>query len=96
MDSRSSGKPIIFDQSTLEMSEQDLAQIFNYPAIGELFKGNDTKDLDNFTARLNAIRNDLERIVRSGSRTEADGAERAIKGIEVTLEFLQTLQKMRS
>ena len=77
------------------MDSQDLAKLFNYPSIGELFSGNDSRRLDEFSLKLNTTRENLERIVRYGNRDEADRATRAIRGIEVTLDFLKTLQNLR-
>ncbi len=74
---------------------EDLAKLFNYPSVGELFSENNTRRLDEFCSKLNSTRENLERVVRYGNRDEADRATRAVRGIEVTLEFLQTLQQMR-
>ena len=78
-----------------ELSPEEKAKLFNYPAIGELFSQHDTRRLDDFCSRLTSTRSNLERIVRSGSRDEAERAARAVRGIEVTLEFLRTLQETR-
>lgn len=75
--------------------EQDLAKLFNYPAVGELFSGNDSHRLDEFCAKLNSTRDKLESIIRYGNKAEAESASRAVKSIEVTLDFLKTLQNMR-
>ena len=81
--------------TTDQPDAEELAKLLNYPAIGELFSEKDSRRLDDFCARLNATRDNLERVVRYGNRAEAESAQRAARGIEVTLEFLQTLQKMR-
>jgi hypothetical protein len=78
-----------------EQGLEDLAKLFNYPSVGELFSENDTRRLDEFCSKLTITRENLERIVRYGNRHEAERASRAVRGIEVTLEFLQNLQKMR-
>jgi LDH2 family malate/lactate/ureidoglycolate dehydrogenase len=78
-----------------ESATEDLAKLFNYPSVGELFSETDTRRLDDFCSKLTSTRENLERIVRYGNRDEATRATRAARGIEVTLEFLQTLQKMR-
>jgi hypothetical protein len=78
-----------------ELGPADLAKLFDYPAIGELFSETDTRRLDAFRARLAATRDELERIVRYGAAAEAQSATRAARGIEVTLEFLDRLQQMR-
>jgi len=85
----------INDLSANEQYSDDLAKLFNYPSVGELFSGNDSRRFDDFCAKLTATRENLERIVRYGKPDEAERAMRGVRGIEVTLEFLQTLQKMR-
>lgn len=82
-------------QTEPESSREDLAAIFNYPAIGELFSESDSSRLDDFYTKLNSTRDNLERIIRYGSKPEAESAMRAVRGIEITLEFLQNLQKRR-
>lgn len=83
------------DLTADEQFSEDLAKLFNYPSVGELFSDGDSRRFDEFCRKLGATRENLERIVRYGNREEAERAVRAARGIEVTLEFLQTLQKMR-
>lgn len=83
----------IDDLAANKQVSEDLAKLFDYPSVGELFS--DTRRFDEFCAKLTATRENLERIVRYGNRDEAERAGRAVRGIEVTLEFLQNLQKMR-
>ena len=78
-----------------EQNSEDITKLFDYPSVGELFSTADTRRFDEFCARLNVTRDNLERIVRYGSRDESERATRAIKAVETTLEFLQSLQKMR-
>ncbi len=78
-----------------QQNSEDLSKLFDYPSVGELFSTTDTRRFDEFCARMTATRENLERIVRYGSREEAESASRAIKAVETTLEFLQSLQKMR-
>ena len=83
------------DSTGGEQNSEDLSKLFDYPSVGELFSTSDTRRFDEFCARMTATRESLERIVRYGSREEAERATRAIKAVETTLEFLQSLQKMR-
>lgn len=83
------------DLAADEKISQDLAKLFDYPSVGELFSGTDTRRFDEFCNKLRATREQLERIVRYGKPDEATRATRAARAIEVTLEFLQSLQKMR-
>jgi hypothetical protein len=78
-----------------EQNSPDLAKLFDYPSVGELFSTGDSQRFDEFCAKLTATRENLERIVRYGTRDEAERAARAVRAVEVTLEFLENLQKMR-
>lgn len=89
-----SGKPAQ-EKDEIEISAEYLAQLFNYPSIGELFDDVSLQKLDDFRARLSNTRESLERVVRYGSRDEAEKSEKAVRSINITLDFLDTLQKMR-
>ena len=83
------------DSIEAHFTQEDLAKLYDYPSIGQLFSEPDTQRLDAFCRRLTATRENLERVVRYGDRAEAERASRAIRAVEVTLDFLQSLQKMR-
>lgn len=84
------------DRAEPGLSREELAKLFNYPSIGQLFSDSSTERLDTFRARLDSSRENLERVVRFGNPDEAERAMKAARAVEVTLDFLQTLQKMRS
>lgn len=85
----------INDWETSETNPPDLSKLFDYPSVGELFSTSDTRRYDEFCAKLTATRENLERIVRYGSREESESASRAARAVQVTLDFLNTLQQMR-
>ncbi|MBS1795819.1 MAG: hypothetical protein JSS81_18335 [Acidobacteria bacterium] len=78
-----------------EQTSEELAKLFDYPSIGELFSDGGRR-LEDFRAKLTATRDELERIVRYGRRDEADSAVRAVRAVEVTLKFLGDLQNLRA
>lgn len=82
-------------QEEIEIPAEYFAQLFNYPSIGELFDDASLQKLGDFQTRLSGTRENLERVVRYGSRDEAGKAEKAIRSIQITLDFLNTLKKMR-
>jgi hypothetical protein len=43
----------------IRMDSQDLAKLFNYPSVGELFSGPDSQRLDDFSSKLNTTRENL-------------------------------------
>jgi hypothetical protein len=83
------------DSILSHLTEEDLAKLYDYPSIGQLFSEADTRRLDEFCLRLRSTRENLERVVRYGDRAEAERAGRAIRAVDVTVDFLQSLQKMR-
>ena len=78
-----------------EDSSADLTSLFNYPALGQLFEGADARPLEEMRARLARTRQDLERIVRQGSKEDAERAARAERAVGVTLDFLGELERLR-
>lgn len=78
-----------------EFSAEDLAKLFHYPSIGQLFSGSNSSAMDAFKSRLVSTRDQLEKIVRHGNRDEADKAGVVVKSINVTLDFLSSLHEMR-
>lgn len=78
-----------------EGTAADLSKLFDFPSVGELFSTSDTRRFDEFCLKLKTTRESLERILRYGTRDEAEKAMRAARAVEVTLDFLQSLQQMR-
>lgn len=74
---------------------EDLANFYNYPAIGKLFSEPNSADLQNIRTKLNSTRERLDTIVRKGSNEEAEKATKALEAIRLTLEFLQNLEESR-
>ena len=75
---------------------EDLAALYNYPSIGQLFSTADLHLLDEFRAKITRLYEDLERIVRRGSKEDAEKAARVADAVKITLEFLQTLEQTQN
>ena len=73
----------------------DLAGLFNYPTLGRLLEGGDPRALEEMRGRLARTNQELERVVRQGTREDADRAARAARAVTLTLELLDTLEGMR-
>ncbi|HYO63808.1 MAG TPA: hypothetical protein VER08_09275 [Pyrinomonadaceae bacterium] len=76
-------------------SANDLSSLLNYPSLGRLFEGSDTRALEEMRARLGRTNQDLERVVRQGAKEEAERAARASRAVAVTLAFLDDLEQLR-
>lgn len=73
----------------------NLASIFNYPHLGQLFEGDLAEPLEEMRARFARTSQELESIVRRGAREEADRAARALRAYSVAAELLSELEQMR-
>ena len=73
----------------------DLASLFHYPSLGRLLEGGDPRALEEMRGRLTRTRQELERVVRQGTREDADRAARAERALSLTLSLLDTLDGMR-
>ena len=78
-----------------EFNQEDLAKLFNYPSIGQLFSEKEIGKLEEFFARLTVMDENLERVIRYGNQSEAEKATRASQAVKITLEFLQNLREMQ-
>lgn len=73
----------------------DLASLYHYPSLGRLFEQPGSAALAEMRARLNRTHQDLARVVRQGSREDADRAARASRALETTLTLLDDLEKLQ-
>ena len=79
-----------------EFDQEDLAKLFNYPSIGQLFSEEEIGNLEKFFAKLTATNENLERVIRYGNQSEAEKAARASQAVKITLEFLRNLNEMQA
>ena len=68
---------------------------FNYPSLGRLLEGGDPRALEEMRGRLARTRQELERVVRQGTREDAERAGRASRAVTLTLSLLDALDAMR-
>ncbi|HEX8355497.1 MAG TPA: hypothetical protein VF611_21500 [Pyrinomonadaceae bacterium] len=73
----------------------DLAGLFHYPSLGRLLEGGDPRALEEMRGRLTRTGQELERVVRQGTREDADRAARAARAVTLTLALLDSLEGMR-
>jgi hypothetical protein len=72
----------------------NLASIFDYPHVGQLFEGDLAAPLEEMRARFARTSQELERIVRRGAKEEAERAARALRAYKVAAELLSELEQM--
>lgn len=82
-------------RDSADATTTNLAGLFNYPSLGRLLEGGDPRALEEMRARLARTQQELERVVRQGTREDADRAARAARAVTLTLQLLDTLDGMR-
>lgn len=78
-----------------EAPASDLSGLFNYPSLGRLLEGGDPRALEEMRARLARTGQELERVVRQGTKEDAERASRAARAVTQTLSLLDQLDAMR-
>lgn len=79
----------------VEGETSDLGALFHYPSLGPLFENGGEPDLRAMRERLQRSSEKLDRIIRQGSKDEADSAARANRAIAATLELFAALEDLR-
>ncbi|HEX8455939.1 MAG TPA: hypothetical protein VF656_01355 [Pyrinomonadaceae bacterium] len=73
----------------------DLSTLYRYPSLGRLFEQPDSPQLKEMRERFSRSTQALERVVRHGTKQEAEGAGRALRAYETVLELFGDLQKLQ-
>ena len=73
----------------------DLSGLFNYPSLGRLLEGADARALEEMRARLARTGQELERVVRQGTKEDAERASRAARAVTQTLSLLDQHEELR-
>lgn len=81
-------------QSVPGESHEDLASLFNYPALASLFDAPDGTAREEMRERLRRTSQDLERVIRQAPQDEADRASRVARAYAATLALLDSLEKI--
>lgn len=70
----------------------DLSTLFNYPALGSLFETPNAPALADMRARLKLTHQNTERVVRHGTKQEAERAARVALALKTMLQLLDELE----
>ena len=74
----------------------DLAALYNYPLLCRLLESSDTTALTEMRGRLAHTTQELERVVRQGTRDDAARAARTIRAYKATFALLDELEQLRA
>ena len=78
-----------------EEERETIAALLHYPALEKVFDHAQPPQLEDLRRKMQSNIVELERIVRSGARSEADRAATIIEAYRTTLGFLGVLEEAR-
>ena len=89
------GSPVHGNELSAEVSG-DFAALYNYPLMCHLLESPDISALAEMRGRLAHTTQDLERVVRQGTKDDAARAARVIGAYQVTFGLLDELEQLRA
>lgn len=75
--------------------KETIESLLKYPSLEKVFDQNQPNNLAEIKRKMNATISELERVIRSGSKDEAEKATEIAAGYRVTLNFLNELENLR-
>ena len=75
-----------------EPQANDLSAFLKFPSLSRLFQGPDRAALAEMRSRLTQTNQDLERVIRQGTKQDAERATLASRSYNLTLELLKELE----
>ncbi len=81
--------------SSFGISIEDMSKILNYPALDKLFDEQNPTALAEIRGKFGKTQEDLERVIRQGSKEDAEKAGKVLRAVKITLNFLDNLEELK-
>jgi cell fate (sporulation/competence/biofilm development) regulator YlbF (YheA/YmcA/DUF963 family) len=81
--------------SSFGITIEDIAKILNYPSLDKLFDDHNPNALADIRVKFNQTKQDLERVIRQGSKIDAEKADKTMQALNITLDFLADLEELK-
>ena len=72
-----------------------IESLFKYPSLETVFDSKDAPQLAAMKDKMQATVDDLERVIRRGSKDDAAKAAKVVEAYRITLKFLDELEMIR-
>jgi hypothetical protein len=83
----------VFERSgSPEPQENDFSAFLNFPSLSRLFQGADRSALSEIRSQLTQTNQYLERVIRQGTKDDADRAVLISRSFDLTLTLLNELE----
>ena len=73
----------------------DLSSLYHYPSLGGLFEQPDSPQLAEMRERFSQSKQALERVLRQGTKDDAERAKRVLRAYEAVSGLFDDLQKLQ-
>ncbi|MCU0238705.1 MAG: hypothetical protein MUC29_04615 [Pyrinomonadaceae bacterium] len=74
------------------LTPEDLALLYNFPSLGKTFEAKE--DLEKMKQKLQNTHSDYERVIRQGSKEDAEKATKAANSIKTTLDLIDEIENI--
>lgn len=74
----------------------ELNHLLNFPSVARLFHDRENGDLERLVMRFEAIKHDLDAVIKRSTGEDARSAEKSLRAVTVALEFLKSLDTRQS
>lgn len=74
---------------------ETIEALLNYPSLGKVFDPANPRNPAAVRQKMQATIDDLERVIRRGSKIDADKAARAVEAYRTAIRFLEELENAR-
>jgi cell fate (sporulation/competence/biofilm development) regulator YlbF (YheA/YmcA/DUF963 family) len=81
--------------SSFGISIEDISKILNYPALDKLFDEHNPNALAEIRGKFDKTQQDLERVIRQGSKEDAEKAGKVSRAIKITLDLLDNIEELK-
>jgi cell fate (sporulation/competence/biofilm development) regulator YlbF (YheA/YmcA/DUF963 family) len=81
--------------SSFGISIEDISKLLNYPALDKLFDEHNPNALAEIRGKFDKTQQDLERVIRQGSKEDAEKASKVSRAIKITLDFLDNIEELK-
>ena len=74
---------------------ETIKSLLNYPSLEKVFDGSDSRSQSEMKRKMQSTIEDLERVIRRGTKDDAEKAARALEAYKIVLGFLDELENAR-
>lgn len=88
-------KQLVSDHKVSSDESELIESLFKYPSLENVFDSQDAHQLAAMKSKMQATVDNLERVIRRGTKEDAGKAAKAVEAYRTALSFLNELEAIR-